>query len=527
MVLLLATGAALVVAALASWGRPGRGAVLALASILWFVAEWDSPATGSSLVFTTGLLVGDALPVVVASVVLADPVSSRGRADRALLGATAVAGPVLLGVGAAMFGDPAANGCLSCADNLVVLRDDPALAADLTQLGLASTAVVLVAVVVRSMWRLLSSGRQDTLDVAFSGDVFLLLTAVSAAWSVDDGFVGTGTIQHRLWVGQALALCVLAASVVGTRVRHVRQVRALVRVVADLGGSSAPRNVGAALADAVGDPTLEVAYPVDDERFADRDGRVVVPLPPPPGRDATRLVAADRVLAVVTHSPGALHHRPLDELIAAVGLLLENEGLQARLHVQAADLRASRERIVRATDAARRRLERDLHDGAQQRLVAVRLTTGVIEHRIRPDCDTAAHLGDATAQLDRAIERLRELATWIHPPVLSERGLAAAVLALAERSSEPVTVGAMIEVRLADAVESTAYQLVAEAARAGPTYVSTRLDDDTLVIDVESTAVPTAITELEDRVGALDGHLAVLQDGRPSVRILAEVPCGS
>jgi signal transduction histidine kinase len=277
----------------------------------------------------------------------------------------------------------------------------------------------------------------------------------------------------------------------------------------------------------MGDPTLEIAYPVDDERFADPDGRIVVPLPPPTGRDATRLVSGNRVLAIVTHRPGVRQDRGLDDMTAAVGLLLENEGLQARLRVQAADLRASRERIVLAADAARRRLERDLHDGAQQRLVAVRLTAGVIEHRIGPRDRRAAQLADTIEQLDRAIARLRDLATWIHPPVLSERGLTAAVLALAERSAERVTVGAMVEVRLADAVESTAYQLVAEAVRGGPTHVSTRLDDGRLVIDVESTVVPTAITELEDRVGALDGHLAVQHDGRPSVRILAEVPCGS
>jgi signal transduction histidine kinase len=291
-----------------------------------------------------------------------------------------------------------------------------------------------------------------------------------------------------------------------------------------------PGSLQAALAQAVGDPDLEIAYWLPDaEHYVDATGR---PVPAPvaaPGRAVTTLVRDGRQIAVVAHT-AALPDLER-ELGAAVRLALENERLQAEVLAQLEDLRASRVRIVETGDAERRRLERDLHDGAQQRLLALSYDLRLARASAQADGDrqTGSLLTQATGQAQAALEELRELAHGIYPAILAEAGLTAAMATLADAAPLPVEIVAATDARYPAAVETAAYLLVAEALDdaagrgASHTTVSLAQDGGRLVITVhdDGTDRTSPMAQLADRVGALDGQLTV----EPR-RLRAELPCG-
>ena len=178
----------------------------------------------------------------------------------------------------------------------------------------------------------------------------------------------------------------------------------------------------------------------------------------------TKLERDGDTVALLIHDP-ALMEQPelLGSVSAATRLALDNERLQAEVRAQLEDVRASRARIVAAGDAERRRVERDLHDGAQQRLVTLALALQLAQSQAgRSDPALPATLDRATTELELALGELRELARGLHPTVLVEDGLAAAVESLADRSPVPVSVSAP-DTRFAPELEATAYFVVAEA----------------------------------------------------------------
>jgi signal transduction histidine kinase len=301
----------------------------------------------------------------------------------------------------------------------------------------------------------------------------------------------------------------------------------LARLVVELGESASPGGLREALARSLADPELEIAYPVGDERYADAQGRPV-DVGRMEGRAATPLLREGRPVAVLLHRSDLLDNPQLiDEVASAVRLGLENERLQAEVRAQLEDLRASRARIVEAGDVERRRLVRDLHDGAQQRLTGLLFALRPVSGRLRTDQDQAllARLDEADAELRSAIEELRDLAHGIHPAILTEEGLAAALEALAEAAAAPLRISAVPRERFPPPVETAAYLLIAETVRTGPARVSASRRDGLLVVDVETEAVPESLVDLEDRVGALDGRLAVTPAQGGRVRICAHIPC--
>ncbi len=204
-----------------------------------------------------------------------------------------------------------------------------------------------------------------------------------------------------------------------------------------------------------------------------------------------------------------------------------------------AELRASRARIVAAGDAARRRIERDLHDGAQQRLVALSLEVRVARSRLEADQASAGPFLDRLAEeLAATSAELRELARGIHPAVLTQRGLAPAIEALAGRAPVPVEIVAAPEGRLAPTLETTAYYTVAESltnvakyARATHATVRVAEEERDLVIEVRDDGIGGAradagsgLTGLADRVGALDGNLTVVSPPGEGTLVRAELP---
>jgi signal transduction histidine kinase len=203
-------------------------------------------------------------------------------------------------------------------------------------------------------------------------------------------------------------------------------------------------------------------------------------------------------------------------------------------------LAASRVRIVEAGDTERRRLERNLHDGAQQRLVSLALRLRMIKESLRKDPESAeAILAEAESELDHALEELRELARGIHPAVLTDRGLEAAVRALADRAPIPVELARLPEDRLPDSVEAAIYYLVAEAITnvakyAQATYASVSVERSngfaTVVVrdDGIGGAEPapgSGLVGLADRVEALGGRLHIESPPGQGTQLTAEIPC--
>jgi len=233
------------------------------------------------------------------------------------------------------------------------------------------------------------------------------------------------------------------------------------------------------------------------------------------------------------------------ELVRAAGaaarMALENARLQAELRAQLAEVRASRARIVEAGDAERRRLERDLHDGAQQRLLGIRLALRLARGELGQNVSAAEELlGEAEAEIEQTLVELRALARGIHPAVLTEEGLRPAVETLARRASLPVHVEALPGSRLPPAVEAAAYFVASEAlanvakhASATGVTIAIRRENDSLVIHIADDGVGgadpvsgTGLVGLRDRVEALNGSLRVESPPGHGTRLHAEIPCG-
>jgi signal transduction histidine kinase len=224
---------------------------------------------------------------------------------------------------------------------------------------------------------------------------------------------------------------------------------------------------------------------------------------------------------------------------AAAGLAVHNEQLQAQLRARVEQLRASRARIVEAAGQERRRLERNLHDGAQQRLVALSLTVRMAQGKVHCDPEKADEmLAGAAQELKLAQEELRELARGIHPAVLSDRGLEPALEAVAGRSPVPVALEGVPEERLPEPIEAAAYFVVAEALTnvakyASASHASVRVSrvNGSAFVEIDDDgcggadpARGSGLRGLADRVGALDGKLAITSPPGGGTRLRAEIP---
>jgi signal transduction histidine kinase len=531
-VALLGAGWALLAGGLAFWGRrPGNavGPILVAASGVWFVAEWDNPGVGSAVAFSIGLVLYAACAPLVAWAVLAYPSGRLGSwGYRVAIGVALAGGVLVLGLLPTLFFDPTAAGCAQCPENLLLVRDKPGLYDDLNRVGVHLGLGWSLLVLAMATWRLARSSaarRRVLFPVLLAGSIYACLVAGTFGASLDRGFLGSSALERQLWFGQAGALAALALAVAWGLVSARRTRSSVARLVVELSESAPAGGLREALARSLADPELQIAYPVGDDRYADAGGRTV-DLARVEGRVATPLLRDGQPVAVMLHRADLLDNPQLiDEVVSAARLGLENERLQAEVRAQLEDLRASRARIIEAGDAERRRLERDLHDGAQQRLVGLLFALSSLRGRTDQDGHLLAHLHEVEEELRCAIDELRDLAHGIHPAILTDEGLAAALEALAEEAAAPLRIAALAQGRFPPAVETAAYLVIAETVRAGPARVSATRRDGMLIVDVETEAVPEGLVDLEDRVGALNGRLMVrpAQGGR--VRIRADIPC--
>ena len=234
-------------------------------------------------------------------------------------------------------------------------------------------------------------------------------------------------------------------------------------LVLELRQATTPGERRDVLSRALHDPSLEIVYWLDDsEEWVTLEGQTAA-LGGDGERAATTVEREGRRVAALVHDPSLLEEPELlDAVSAAAAFALENERLQAELRSSLAELAASRSRIVRASDDERRRLERNLHDGAQQRLLALSVSLGLLESRSNQDPDAAELMRVAKEQLAQSLEELRELARGIHPAVLADHGLAVALETTAARAPVPVQLTVLPE-RLPEHVEVATYYLVCEA----------------------------------------------------------------
>jgi signal transduction histidine kinase len=369
----------------------------------------------------------------------------------------------------------------------------------------------------------------------------VLQLGIEGVAGVDDtvDYVGPWALGPGLGV-VLLALSLPAAALTIATLETLYRVLCVIThaVLAPRAGAGGP--VREILAESLGDRTVSVAYWLPDrERFVDEHGKPVELPEPGSGRAWTAVERDGRRVAAIVHDAALDTSRELVEAAAASSsLAMDNERLRADLQARVEELRDSRMRIMAAGDAARRRIERNLHDGAQQQLVALALELRVLKARTT-DEDAKPKLDELSERLATALAELRELARGIHPAILTDRGLAPAINSLAERATLPVDVEVEVpEERLPAPVEAAAYFLVAEAltnvaryAEASHASVAVVLEGDVLVVRVADDGVggvdPAAgggLRGLDDRVATVGGSLSIDSPVGGGTRLEARLP---
>jgi len=518
--------------------RPRRTGDLALlAGLTWFAPVWAAWQGGPPLIPSLAMALGGFTFPLIAHLVLAYP---GGRASpapaRALIAASYVEALLAAAV-LALVRDPYLDpGCLAnCNVNVFLVGSLPSLAhaagiAD--RWFAAAAAVAFIAICAARLAAGSRPARRRLIPVAVPAIMFAAVVAARAValqrTTVEDPF---NAALFAIFAVASAAIVFLAAGLISGVVRARAERRAIARIAVNLGEAPDPGSLQSALAEALHDPELRIAYWLPGaQRYVDASGEAVPEPTAQSGGTVTRLMRSGQTIAAITHSGAASGLE--SHLGPAIALGLENERLQAELLAQLGELRASRARIVETADAERRRLERDLHDGAQQRLLALSYDIRLARASAEADSGTAAEMALATAmeQTGAALEELRELAHGIYPAVLAEAGLAPALATLADTAPLPVQILQADDRRYPAPVEAAAYFTVAEAvddaARRGADHAAVTVahEGGRLVVTVEDngTGRDAPMIALADRVGALDGSLYLKQTG-----CRAEIPCAS
>jgi signal transduction histidine kinase len=440
---------------------------------------------------------------------------------------------------------PAARCQDDCPRNPVRILGGGATVSD--ALAVASWSVAagaLIAVAVALTLRLRdapSISRRTTIPILVS--VMAVAGAFAAAAVTRASGAAPATLERLGWVSTATSLTIPAAFLAGMVGARVFAGGALERLVARL--SAGPLNVDARglLADALGDPSLTVAFwrPQRSE-YVDARGRPVQAPAGTASRSATIVRQDGDPLAMIVHDP-ALDAEP--GLVGAAGgaalMMLENARLEADLRASVADLRASRARLASAADAGRREIERNLHDGAQQRLVALRMRLADAEAHAVSDDELRRSLGELGTDTEETLDELRRLAHGVYPAVLIDHGISSALTSVGGRSPLPVHVQAALPRRYAPEIEAAVYfccleaiQNAAKHAGAGATVtvsvrahlgrVAFEIRDDGVGFDVDDVHDGDGLTNLDDRVAAVAGEVHVVSAPGAGTTVSGDVP---
>ncbi|MDP9331477.1 MAG: sensor histidine kinase [Actinomycetota bacterium] len=524
------------------WYRPANriGPLMLAFAFAWFIGN----LYGSGVPFLVSVANGfeGTNAIFMVWLILAYPTGRLAtRLERAAVVVTALV-TVVTGVIVVLTFDPQRFGCLDCREA------GPALFPSFRVWHAASQAsdraafvlavIVLVALVRR--WRRASPiERSDLLPL------WIVTVILAVDYSVE-GFTSNAGPNDAFAnflielqkVGQLLIPILFMWGLLKRRMARA----AVGDLVVELEGPVSAGGMRDALARTLHDASLRIVFPAnaDEDTWIDEDGRAV-DLPADPS--AVTVIHRDgEPVAALLHDPALVEHQELLRAAgAAAGMAIENEHLQAEVRAQLQEVRASRARIVAAGDTERRRVERDLHDGAQQRL----LTLSLALHAARRQADTTADpalaetLRLAADELSLALEELRELARGIHPAILTEEGIGPALESLASRASVPVSLVGVPEERLPSAVEAAAYFVVSEAlanvtkyAKATAVVVRLARDNGHLRVEVRDDGVGGAdpangsgLRGLQDRVAAINGRLVIDSPPGSGTSVLADLPC--
>ncbi len=546
LVLDTAFGLVFVTAGLIAWERRPEvrsGPLLALAGALWFVGSYapTSLVPASSL----GFAFERYYDLVLAYLALSFPDVALSARQRLVLGV----------MGAAFVVRTASRLLIDCAcmPNPFSVVTDPILFDNMQLVISAVIAGAALLVAALAAVRLRGSGpaRRMLRPVVAAG----VVAALVAAWDAVDliAFITTGDGLLRFpepwreiasWtIIAAVSLVPLGflAGVVRLRMGH----GPLAPLALELGRGSDPGRLELALRHALGDPSLELLLrDRDTASWLDSRGVSVGPPEEDSSVAVTTLERDSEPIAAIVHDR-VLREDPglVAAATAVLRLAVENERLTAEVRDQLASVRASRARLVEAAEAERRRIERDLHDGAQQRLIGVALSLQEARAEARrhtPDAPFLRQLDDTADELLAAVEELRELARGIHPAILTDDGLGVAVTSLARRAAVPVELDLALDGRLPPAVEATAYYVVAEAltnitrhARARSVTVRVSNHDEVLKVEVGDDGdggvdarFGSGISGLIDRLEAVSGTLEIHSPPGVGTRLQAVIPCG-
>ena len=540
-VLTLLVGASLLSCGLASWrARPENrvGKIMVFTGFAWF-AELLVDATPPWL-NTIGLADQAVWIVGLVYLLLSFP-SGRlhGRLDHWL-----VVGGGLIAIGlqlvAMLYGNKAGLHCPGCSNNLLQVVHDNLKAKKWLALQRLIGAPLIAAVMTLLITRWLRAGaaqRHAVAPVLVAGCATLI--AIGTTIILDLLGDPLGALPANVYFTLMATVPVAVLFVFLQR----RLARGMVAgLVVELGGPSASVNLREALARALGDPSLQLAFWFPPEKHYVDGGGTPVKLPDEgSGRSSTFVARDGQPIAVLLHDPVLEHNAELvASVCAAASLTLENERLQAELRARLLELQASRARLVQATDAERRRIERDLHDGTQQRLVSIAMSLGLLETKLPDQPEAAQPLVRETREaLALALAELRELTHGINPPLLTERGLPEALDELCHRAALPTRLDLTLDRRLPDEIETAVYFMVSEALtnaakhshgseiRVFASYRGQRLTVE-IGDDGIGSATPTGgsgLRGLADRIEALGGRFTVSSPPGRGTTLRAEIPC--
>jgi signal transduction histidine kinase len=423
-------------------------------------------------------------------------------------------------------------------DNLLELTSEPSASWSLLRVQLVALSALSLAGIAVLAFRRRESGRPRRRSLALLIDSFalgLVMIAVLFMSHVLDG-PAIEPIRRATFFVIGIAPIVFLIGLLDARLAR----SAVGGFLVELRDGPEPADLRDALARTLRDPSLTLAYWLPEfGAWVDSDGR---PLELPKDGDgrATTLIDRDgERVAALLHDP-ALRDEP--ELLAAVGagasISLENAQLHVELRARLEELQGSRARIVDAGQEERRRLERNLHDGAQQRLIALSLELSLLEERL-DDSDARGRLTEARREIALSLEELRDVARGLHPAVVSGHGLSVALESLAARASVPVRLTVEVQSRVDEKLEVAAYYVVSESlanigkhARASSATVDVARVNGQLLVEVVDDGIGGADTErgsglrgLADRVESLGGRLRVWTPRGGGTRVKAEIPC--
>jgi signal transduction histidine kinase len=424
-------------------------------------------------------------------------------------------------------------------NNLLEVTSQPDLAVQVRHVQLVAVSAFCLCGVVVLVSRRRRAGRPLRRSSDLLVDAFALALVLIAVLLPLATFGGPWVAQIRwaTFIALGLAPTAFVIGLLGARLARSGVGDLLLTLRAD----PAPADLRDALARALRDPSLSLAYWLPEFGvFADLEGRPVTLPEPDSGQAVTLVEHHGTAVAALIHDPSLEDEADLlDAVRAGAGIALENAQLQAELRARLDELRGSRKRIVEAGREERQRLERNLHDGAQQRLIALSLELSLLEERLGNDPDAAARIAAAKREVAASLEELREVAHGLHPAVVTGHGLAVALEQLAAHAALPVRLDLDIGVRLPEALEVAAYYLVSESlanvgkyARASSATVEVTRRADDVLVEIVDDGVGGADEErgsglrgLADRVEALGGTLRVWSPVGGGTRVRAEIPC--